>query len=65
MTLKGLIYLITVIITILALESLNISGIFKKNRYYTSRVLYLIVAMALSYLVTNFLYDIFENTKFL
>ena len=65
MTLKGLIYLITVIITILSLESLNISGIFKKNRYYTSRVLYLIVAMALSYLVTNFLYDIFENTKFL
>ena len=65
MALKGLIYIVTVIITIWALESLNISGIFKKNRYYSSRVLYLIVAMALSYLVVNFFYDIFESTRFI
>ena len=65
MHLKGLIYIVTVIITIWALESLNISGIFKKNRYYSSRVLYLIVAMALSYLVVNFLYDCFESTRFI
>ena len=65
MSLKGFIYILTVIITIWALESINISDIFKKNRYYSSRVLYLIVAMALSYLVTNFFYDFFESTKFI
>ena len=65
MFLKGFIYIVTVIITIWSLESLNISGIFKKNRYYSSRVLYLIVAMALSYLVVNFLYDFFESTRFI
>ncbi|MBR2840838.1 MAG: DUF1146 domain-containing protein [Bacilli bacterium] len=61
--LKPTLYLIILIITIWALESINITGIFKKNRYYSSRVLYLIVSMALSYLVVNFIYDFFLNSK--
>lgn len=60
--LKITLYLITLIITIWALESINITGIFKKNRYYQARVLYILVSMALSYLVVNFLYD-FLTTK--
>lgn len=65
MALKGFIYIVVIIITIWSLESLNISGIFKKNRYYSSRVLYLLISMALAYLVVNFLYDFFINTKFI
>ena len=61
--LKGLLYILVLIITIWALESIDITGMFKKNRYYESRVLYLIVSMALSYLVVNFLYDFIISTK--
>ena len=57
---KQSLYLIVLIITIWALESINITGIFKKNRYYSSRVLYLIVSIALSYLVVEFLYSFFK-----
>lgn len=60
---KSFIYIIVLCITIWALESINITGIFKKNRYYSSRVLYLIVSMALSYPVVNFICDFFTYTK--
>ena len=60
---KPALYILILIITIWALESIDITGMFKKNRYYESRVLYLIVSMALSYLVVNFLYDFIINTK--
>ena len=60
---KPTLYLIILIITVWALESIDITNIFKKNRYYQARVLYLIVSISLSYLVTNFLYDFFLNSK--
>lgn len=52
-------------ISIWALDSININGIFKKNKYYQSRVFYLIISISLSYLVVNFFYDFFINTKFI
>lgn len=60
---KATLYITVLIITIWALESIDITGMFKKNRYYETRVLYLIVSMALSYLVVNFIYDFIINTK--
>ena len=60
---KPALYIIILIITVWALESINTTGLFKKNRYYETRVLYLIVSIALSYLVVNFLYDFIINTK--
>ena len=60
---KPSLYIIILIITVWALESINTTGLFKKNRYYETRVLYLIVSIALSYLVVNFLYDFIINTK--
>ena len=63
MFLKALLYVIVLIITIWALDSININNLFKKNKYYASRVLYLIVSMALAYLVVNFLYDFFLYSK--
>ena len=63
MFLKAFLYVIVLIITIWALDSINISNLFKKNKYYASRVLYLIVSMALAYLVVNFLYDFFNYSK--
>ncbi len=62
---KGILYLVMVPISIWALDSININGIFKKNRYYQSRILYLLLSIGLSYLVVNFFYDFFVNTKFI
>lgn len=63
--LKGILYLFIVLIAIWALDSININSIFKKNKYYQSRVTYLMFVISISYLVTNFFYDFFINTKFI
>ncbi len=63
--LKGILYLVMVPISIWALDCININGIFKKNKYYQSRVLYLLISIGISYLVVNFFYDFFINTKFI
>ncbi|MBR3198693.1 MAG: DUF1146 domain-containing protein [Bacilli bacterium] len=60
---KVALYITFLIITIWALESIDITGLFKKNRYYESRVLYIIVSMALTYLVVNFIYDFIINAR--
>lgn len=63
--LKGILYLFVILIAIWALDSININSIFKKNKYYQSRVTYLMFVISISYLVTNFFYDFFINTKFI
>lgn len=63
MTLKLILYIGVTIVTIWALESINTNNLFKKNRYYQARIVYLLLSMSISYLVTNFLIDFFESTK--
>lgn len=63
MTAKTILYMIITPLTIWALESINITNIFKKNRYYQARAVYLILALSLSYLVVNFIYDFFMYSK--
>ena len=63
MTAKTILYLVTTPIVIWALESINITNVFKKNRYYQARAVYLILSLSLSYLVVNFIYDFFMYSK--
>lgn len=63
--LKGIIYILVTILTIWAMSGINFEKFLKKNRIYEARVLYLLISMALSYLVVNFLYDFFINSKFI
>ena len=63
MSAKTVLYLFITPITIWALESINITNVFKKNRYYQARAVYLILALSLSYLVVNFIYDFFMYSK--
>lgn len=63
MLLKAILYIIFTFVSIWSLDSINITNIFKKNKYYASRVLYLMISMSLSYLVTNFLYDFFAYSN--
>lgn len=60
---KFIIYLIVVPLVIYAMDSVNMNGIFKKNKMYQSRVLYILLVFALSYLVTSFLYDFLYITQ--
>lgn len=63
MSVRVILYCVTVPLTIWALESININNLFKKNRYYQSRLLYVIISLSLSYLVVNFFTDFFISTK--
>lgn len=65
MSIKLILYILFVPLSIWALDAINIENKFKKNRYYQSRVLYLLIAFALSYLSVNFLYDFYTSTRFI
>jgi len=65
MNVKTILYIIMVPLSIWALDALNIEGKFKKNRYYQSRLLYLMLSLGLSYLTVNFFYDFFIFSKFM
>jgi uncharacterized membrane protein YwzB len=59
MNVKILLYIFIGFVVLFAMDSLNINGIFKKNRVIQARVLYFMIFMSLTYLVTNFIYDLF------
>ncbi len=61
MSVKYFIYLIMTILVIWSLDSININAIFKKNKIWQARVFYFFLAIAIIYLVTNFIYDIYES----
>ncbi len=63
MLLKSILYIVFTFISIWALDSINITNLFKKNKYYASRILYLMISISLSYLVVNFLYDFFTYSN--
>lgn len=65
MNVKTILYLVITPFIIWSLESINVNGLFKKNRYYQARLLYLFLSLGLSYLVVNFLYDFFTYSKFI
>ncbi len=61
---KFFLYVVVTIVVIWAMDSLNINGIFKKNKVIQARLLYFFIGISLIYLVTNFLMDLFTITKF-
>ena len=54
---KFLLYIIILPLVIWAFDGININSIFKKNRIYQARVIYIIIIFALTYLTVNFMYD--------
>ena len=60
---KGIIYVITFALSLLSLFSLNIKDVFKLNKVYEARILFVLLSMALSYLATNFIYDFYLVTR--
>ena len=60
---KFFVYVVVTILVIWAMDSININGIFKKNKVVQATVLYFFLGISLIYLVTNFLMDLFTITK--
>ena len=63
--LRIILYCVCVPLSIWSLDSINITNLFKKNRYYQARLLYILVALGLSYLVVNFFMDFYSSSKFI
>lgn len=60
---KVILYILILIFAIWALDGLNLNNLFKQGRIYQARIIYLMLAMSITYLVTNFFYDFFINCK--
>ena len=60
MTIKTILYFVVIPFVIIALDSINFKNVFRKNREFHAKLLYAFVLMALSYLVVNFLVDVFN-----
>jgi len=54
---KAALYIFFLIMSIWAMEGLDLNRFFKQSRIYQARFIYLMLAMCISYLVTNFVYD--------
>ena len=54
---KFILYVLVTIITVWAMDSVNINFLFKKGQVVKARVLYFLILLSIIYLVTNFIYD--------
>ena len=57
MSIKVYIYVITLLTSAYALSGINYDTFIKKNKAIEARILVILLSMACSYLVTNFIYD--------
>ena len=57
MSIKVYIYVITLLTSAYALSGINYDAFIKKNKALEARILVILISMACSYLVTNFIYD--------
>ena len=62
---KFFLYAVVTILVIWAMDSINISGIFKKNKIIQARVFYFLLGISMIYLITSFIMDIFTSIKLL
>jgi len=63
MSVKAFIYIITTPFMIWIISSLNLDRFFQKNKRSQIIALYVSLALGLSYLVVNFIYDFYEVTR--
>ena len=54
---KLILYVMVMPLVIYSMDSININGIFKKNREFQAIFLFFFWIFSMSYLVVNFLYD--------
>lgn len=62
---KFFVYVVVTILVIWSMDSVNINGIFKKNKVFQARIFYFLLGISMIYLITNFIMDIFTSVKIL
>jgi uncharacterized integral membrane protein (TIGR02327 family) len=62
MSIKFYLYLLVIPLTIWTMLSLNIEQYFKKGHINQIKIFYILVSFSISYLVVNFLYEIYQIT---
>lgn len=65
MSVKVFIYLFSTILVIWSINSINIAPIFKKNKEVEAKVFYFLLALCMIEILTQFIYNLFEVTKFM
>ncbi len=60
MNVKLIIYLIIIPFSIWSVSSLKMENAFKKNSTNQIKLFYLFISLSLSYLFTNFIFDIYQ-----
>lgn len=60
---KFLLYLLVLPLVIYAMDSVNFTNIFKKNKIVQARIFYILFIFGLSYLVCSFIYDFLYMIK--
>jgi hypothetical protein len=60
---KFFIYILSTVLVIWSMDSVNINKIFKKNKEPQARLFYFLLGISLIYLVTNFFMDLFTSLK--
>lgn len=58
-----LLYCIVLVIVIWAMEGVNINSLFKNNRIYQARIIYILIVLSLTYLSSNFILDFLNSLK--
>ena len=61
---KFFIYALSTILVIWAMDSVNISKIFKKNKIVQARIFYFLLGISMIYLVSNFFIGLYEALNF-
>ena len=62
MNYKAIIYVITLFASVFALSGVNFDGFIKSNKAIEARLLVILLSIATSYLVTNFITDFISVT---
>jgi len=65
MSAKFFIYIFSTIVVIYSIDSVNINQIFKKNKINQAKIFYFLIAICMIEILTSFLYNLFEATKFI
>lgn len=65
MNIKFYLYIIIIPLTIWVMLSVNLEKYFKRGHVNQIKIFYVIISLALSYLVVNFLYDFYIVSQIL
>lgn len=63
MNFKTYIYIVSVLLSTFAISGINFSGVFRKNKVIEARILVILLAIVLGYLVGTFIITFIECSK--